>query len=196
MTLAALARWGYRRRRAVVVLWIVGFVVLNVAGGAIGSAYTDNFSGGHSDSIAAFDLLKARFPARAGDTADVVFTSKRGVNDSDVRGAVNALLAEVRPGRVPHVVAVDSPYGGFGRVSADGSIGYATVTFDKQAGDLPAKTAQPLIDAVKKVKVSGLTVELSGPVVARALQPPMGATEGIGLLAAIVILFVAFGSLP
>src|SRR5438874_3510163 len=104
MTLAALARWCYRRRRAVVVLWIVGFVVLNVAGGAIGSAYTDNFSGGHSDSVAAFDLLKSRFPARAGDTADIVFTSKNGVGGAEVRSAVERLLPEVGPGKVPHLV--------------------------------------------------------------------------------------------
>jgi RND superfamily putative drug exporter len=195
MTLAGLARWCYRRRRLVVLLWIVGFVVMNVLGGVIGNAFSDNFSGGHSDSIAAFDLLKTRFPARAGDTADIVFTSKKGVDNAEVRRAMEALFAEVGPGRVPHVVAIDTPYQGFGRVSHDGSIAYATVTFDKQAGDLPAKAAQPLIEAVKKVKVPGLAVELSGPVVARALQPPMGATEGIGLLAAIVILFVAFGSL-
>jgi RND superfamily putative drug exporter len=93
------------------------------------------------------------------------------------------------------VVATDSPYQGSGRVSADGSVAYATVTFDKQSGDLPAKAAQPLIDAVKRVRVPGLRIELSGPVVARALQAPTGATEGIGLLAAIIILFVAFGSL-
>ncbi|MDQ1396279.1 MAG: putative drug exporter of the superfamily, partial [Acidimicrobiaceae bacterium] len=99
------------------------------------------------------------------------------------------------PGKVPHVVAIDTPYQGVGRISADKSIAYATVTFDQQAGDLPAKAAQPVIDAVKTVKVPGLKIELSGAVVARALQPPMGATEGIGLLAAIVILFIAFGSL-
>ena len=195
MTLAGLARWCYRRRRLVVLSWIVGFVVLNALGGVIGSAFSDNFSGSHSDSIAAFDLLKARFPARAGDTADIVFTSPKGVNDGEVRGAMEPLFAEVGPGKVAHVVAIDTPYQGVGRVSANGSIAYATVTFDKQAGDLPAKAAQPLIDAVKQVKVPGLKIELSGPVVARALQPPMGATEGIGLLAAIVILFVAFGSL-
>jgi RND superfamily putative drug exporter len=195
MTLAQLARWSYRRRRLVVLLWIAGFVVASLLGGLIGSAYTDNFSGGHSDSVAAFDLLRTRFPSRAGDTADIVFTSGRGVNDSQVRSVMEALFAEVGPGRVPHVVALETPYQGFGRVSSDGSVAYATVTFDKQSGDLPAKTAQPLIDAAKKVKVLGLKIELSGPVVARALQPPMGATEGIGVLAAIVILFVAFGSL-
>ena len=195
MTLAALARWCYRRRRLVVVLWIVGFVVLNGIGAAVGNAYSDNFSGGHSDSIAAFDLLKTRFPARAGDTADVVFTAPQGVRSPEVRGAMEALLGAIGPSRVPHVAAIDSPYQGFGRVSPDGTVAYATVTFDKQSGDLPAKAAQPVIDAVKNVRVPGLRIELSGPVVARALQPPMGATEGIGLLAAIVILFLAFGSL-
>ena len=195
MTLAGLARWCYRRRRVVVLLWIVGFVVMNVLGGLIGSAFTDNFSGGHSDSVAAFDLLKERFPARAGDTADIVFTSKAGVTSAPVRSAMERLFAGVGPGRVPHVVALDSPYQGFGRISADGSVAFATVTFDGQAGDLPAKTAKPLIDAARAVNVPGVRVELSGQVVARALQPPMGGTEGIGLLAAIVILFVAFGSL-
>ncbi|MHB8670894.1 MAG: MMPL family transporter [Acidimicrobiales bacterium] len=195
MSLAGLSHWCYRRRRVVVAAWILGFVVLNGLGAAIGSAYSDNFSGGHSDSIAAFDLLKSRFPARAGDTADVVFTSGDGVESGAVRGAMEAVFAEIGPGKVPHVVAIDTPYQGFGRISPNRTIAYGTVTFDKQAGDLPAKAAQPLIDAVKTVKVPGLRIELSGAVVARALQPPMGATEGIGVLAAIVILFLAFGSL-
>src|SRR5438445_2545754 len=122
MGLAGLARWCYGRRRMVVLLWVVGFLVLNVLGGVIGSAYTDNFSGGHSDSIAAFDLLKTRFPARAGDTTDIVFTSPKGVNDADVRGAMEAMFAEVGPGKVPHVVAIDTPYQGAGRVSGSAPI--------------------------------------------------------------------------
>ena len=195
MTLARLARWCYRRRRLVVVIWIAGFVVMNALGGAIGNAYSDNFSGGHSDSISAFNLLKTRFPARAGDTADVVFTADGGVNDPGVRATMESLFTHVGPGAVPHVVALDSPYQDPSRISHDGTVAYATVTFDKQSGDLPAKTAKPVIDAAKKAQRAGLRIELSGPVVARALQAPMGATEGIGLLAAIIILFIAFGSL-
>src|SRR5205807_2963438 len=136
MTLARLARWCYRRRRLVVLLWVIGFVVLNAVGAAIGNDYSDNFSGGHSDSVSAFNLLKTRFPARAGDTTDIVFTFPRGVNDPAVRARMESLFAQVGPGRVPHVVALDSPYQAPGRVSRDGSIAYATVTFDKQAGDL------------------------------------------------------------
>src|SRR5437870_6383923 len=175
MVLARLSRWCYGHRRLVVVLWIGGFVALNVLGGAVGNAYSNNFSGGHSDSVAAFDLLKARFPARAGDTANIVFSSPRGVTDSTVRAKMEQLFAQVGPGRVAHVVALDSPYQGFGRTSADGTIGYATVTFDKQAGDLPAKAAQPLIDAAKRFRSTDLKVELAGPVAARANQATPGA---------------------
>ena len=195
MSLTRLSRWCYRKRRTVVIVWIVAFVVLNAVGGTIGDAYTDNFSGGKSDSVDAFDLLKTRFPARAGDTADIVFTSTTDVKATAVQSTMEALFAEVGPGKVPHVVAVDSPYQAPGRISGDGRIAYATLTFDEQAGDLPAKTAQPLIDAAKKRSTPELTIELGGPVVARALEPPMGGTEAIGLLAAIIILFIAFGSL-
>src|SRR3954471_610297 len=94
MSLAGLSRWCYRRRRMVVALWVVAFVVLNAVGGAVGDAYTDNFSGGKSDSIEAFDLLKERFPARAGDTADIVFTSPKGVESPDVRAAMEPLFAK------------------------------------------------------------------------------------------------------
>ncbi len=195
MALSRLSRFCYRQRRLVVVLWIVVFVILNIAGKAIGDAYSNNFSGGHSDSVAAFDLLKARFPSRAGDTADIVFSSPRGVTDATVRSRMEQLFAEVGPGRVPHVDALDSPYQSPGRISRNGEIAYATVTFDKQAGDLPANAAKPLLDAAKRARSANLKVELDGPVVARANQATPGASEGIGLLAAIVILFIAFGSL-
>ncbi|HEX4820682.1 MAG TPA: MMPL family transporter, partial [Acidimicrobiales bacterium] len=194
MRLAALSRWCYRRRRTVVIAWVVAFVLLNVVGGAIGSRYTDNFSGGTSDSMDAFNLLKSRFPARAGDTADIVFTSPRGVNDPTVRATMESLFSDVAPGKLAHAVALDSPYTTPGHISADGSVAYATVTFDEQAGDLPASTAQPLIDGATARHSEDLTIELSGPVVSRAIEPPMGATEGFGLLAAIIILFIAFGS--
>jgi RND superfamily putative drug exporter len=195
MTLSRLSRWCYRHRRRVVVWWVVAFVGLNVIGGTIGDAYTDNFSGERSDSIEAFDLLKERFPARAGDTTDIVFKADRGVQDPDVRSRMEALFAEVGPGEVDHAVTLESPYEVPGRVSADGTIGYATVTFDEQAGDLPATTAQPLIDAAEDADGDGLQIELSGPVVTRALEEPPSSSEIIGLLAAVVILFVAFGSL-
>jgi RND superfamily putative drug exporter len=202
MTLAALARWCFRRRRLVLGLWVAALVGLNAIGGIAGSAYSNNFNGGNSDSQRAFDLLRTRFPARAGDTADVVFSAPQGVDRPDVRQAMEGLFARFETGRVEHVVGVQSPYadgpGAENRISRDGKVAYATIQFDDQAGDLPTKAAQPVLDAVDAVRkqgVPGLQVESGGEVVTRALQPPQGAAELIGLLAAIVILFLAFGSL-
>src|SRR5262249_17841555 len=168
MALARLCRWCYRRRRIVLAFWIVGFIALNVAGKAVGNPYINNINGGKTASAAAFDLLKAHFPSQAGDTTDVVFSSRRGVTDATVRSTMQSLFAQVGPGHVAHVVALDSPYTSPGRISADGTIAYATVTFDKQAGDLPANVAQPLIDAAKRALNSDFKVELDGPGVAPA----------------------------
>jgi putative drug exporter of the RND superfamily len=197
VTLARLARWCFRRRRLVLALWLAGLIGMNVVGGAVGSRYSNNFNGGHSDAQKAFDLLRTRFPARAGDTTDIVFAAggAGGVDAPAVRDAMTRLFDQVGPGRVAHVVGVQSPYATPGRISADRTVAYATVQFDRQAGDLPAKAAQPLLDAAHRLHQPGLQVELGGEVVARALQQPQGPAELIGLLAAIVILFVAFGSL-
>jgi RND superfamily putative drug exporter len=192
MTLAALARWCFRRRRIVLAVWIVAFVAINAIGGAIGDNYTNNFNGGNTDAQKAFDLLRDRFPARAGDTADVVFHSERGVTGPDVVAAADALLAQAKT--MPHVTEVESPFQ-FGRVSPEGTVAYGTVTYDDLAGNMAADTGKPLVDAVKKVKVPGLTIELTGEVVTMALgQQPGGAQSAVAVVAAIVILFIAFGS--
>jgi RND superfamily putative drug exporter len=195
MTLARLGRWCYRRRRLVVVVWIGVFAVMNVLGGVVGSAYTNSFDAGRSDSSSAFDLLKSRFPARAGDTADIVFSSANGVNSPGVRAQMESLFAQVGPGHVAHVASLDSPYRVPGRISRDGTVAYATVTFDKLTNDLPREAAKPLTDAAHRTEGGGLRIELAGPIVAQALQQPQGASEWIGLLAAVIILFIAFGSL-
>lgn len=195
MALSRLSRWCYHHRKRVVLLWIAAFIVLNGLGAAIGNAYSNNFSGGHSDSVSAYNLLKTSFPSRAGDTADIVFTAPGGVRSPQVETAMQSLFSRVGPGRVAHVVALDSPYSEPGRISPNGTIGYATVTFDKQAGDMPNNTAKPLIDAAKAVKVAGLHIALDGPVVAAAIQSPPSGSEAIGIFAAMIILFLAFGSL-
>ncbi len=195
MNLARLARWCYRRRRLVLVLWIAGFAVMNILSGTIGNRYDNTFSGGSSDSATALSLLQTRFPQTAGDTATIVFEAKNGVNDPAVRARMDGLFAQVMSGKVPHVVSVASPYQMPGQISRDGNVAYATVTFSGLASTLPSKTAQPLVDAAKQTELPGLKIGLGGPVVEQAVQKQGGSTEFIGILAAMVILFIAFGSL-
>ncbi|HQR79024.1 MAG TPA: MMPL family transporter [Actinomycetota bacterium] len=79
-------------------------------------------------------------------------------------------------------------------ISDDEQVAYATITFDTPT-EVPGETARTIIDDVKSANgTNGVTVGASGQVLAFAgHKPPSG--EAIGVLVAIVILLVAFGSL-
>ncbi|MGD9956916.1 MAG: MMPL family transporter [Candidatus Nanopelagicales bacterium] len=81
-------------------------------------------------------------------------------------------------------------------ISPDGHVAKATITFDGGAkGDeVSTETAKAVIDAVKAANAQdGITVGASGQVLAFAGQEPPS-SEGIGMLVALVILLIAFGS--
>ena len=78
--------------------------------------------------------------------------------------------------------------------SADDTIALATVRYDGDSRELPDDTYTQLKSAVGPARDAGMQVEFGGEIPQAAeRQPPSGA-EGIGLLVAMVILLLAFGS--
>ena len=73
--LQRLARFCYRRRRVVLVAWLLALVLVIVLAKTAGGKDATNFTLPGTESQQAFDLLKAHFPARSGDTADIVFAA-------------------------------------------------------------------------------------------------------------------------
>jgi RND superfamily putative drug exporter len=108
---------------------------------------------------------------------------------------VTALLAEAR--RAPHVLGVTSPYSRATayQISRDGTIAYADVELDDRASVIPMSVGRDFIHLADKYDSDAVTVEAGGPVVEFAEQEQGSASEMIGILAAIIILIVAFGSL-
>ena len=84
--LQRLAHVCYRYRRRVVVLWLAALVGVNVIGSQVGSNYSQSFSLPGTESQRAIDLLQARFPAKAGDSGQIVFSTAAGVRDLTVGG--------------------------------------------------------------------------------------------------------------
>src|SRR5258708_861202 len=76
------------------------------------------------------------------------------------RSRVEAMLDQVRG--LPHVAGVLSPYAGPATVSADGTIGYATVTLDGQSADMPPDDIRRVVDTARAAEGSGLQVEVGG----------------------------------
>jgi RND superfamily putative drug exporter len=191
--LVRLGRWCFRRRRLVFASWIVVVVVLGAAAAVAGGRTTTVFDVPGTESQRAFDLLTARFPERAGDTADVVWRSNRGVKDAYVQRRVETLLARVA--RLDHVVSVLSPYEGAPTISEDQSTAFASVQFDQRGTALPKSLIGQLTQLVQAANEPGLQVEAGGRVVQFAnMEGPGGRAEQIGLLVAIVVLLISFGT--
>ncbi len=200
--LERLARACYRRRWRTLLVWILVMVGANAFAGTAGGDFSQDFSLPGTDSQAAFDLLEEKFPQQAGDTADIVFKAEQGVDDPSVRERIEALLAEL--GEVDRVAkrdngepAIESPYSeqGQGQISEDGTIAFATVHFTFVEGTpVPPETGDEIVALVNKAEGDGLNIEAGGPVIVFSEFEEPGATEGIGLLFAILILLVAFGS--
>ena len=186
-----LGRSSARNRRWVVVAWILVIVGLFAGGKIAGGEMKDEFSLPGVEAQQATDLLKTSFPAFAGASAQVVFHSPEGtLSDPANAAALDNALAAL--GGLDHVVA--PPPAATVIRSADDTIALATVRYDGDSRELPDDTYTQLKSAVGPARDAGMQVEFGGEIPQAAeRQPPSGA-EGIGLLVAMVILLLAFGS--
>jgi putative drug exporter of the RND superfamily len=85
----------------------------------------------------------------------------------------------------------------FASVSPDGSVAYSTITFATDAnGDVSvtAADAKAIIDDVKALNSEAIAVGAQGSILEFAGQEPPK-SEGVGLIFAIVILLISFGSI-
>ena len=184
--LTRLVRWSYDRRRRVVALWIAALVAASVLAGVAGGDNEVDFRVPGSDSAAAIDLLEQRFPRFAGGTVDVVYTAEGGVTGAGTSSRIDDLARDLAA--VDHVVATEP-----GPVAADGRTGMLQVSFDEPAESVPVEAVEHVIDLAGAAEGDGLRIELGGFPIEQVEQAEAG-SEGVGLLAALVILLVAFGS--
>jgi putative drug exporter of the RND superfamily len=187
------ARFAARNRGKVVLGWIAGLVLVVVLSRLVGANFSNSFSVPGTESQTAQDLLQSRFPQQAGDTDTLVFQAAAGLKDPAVQSRIATILADAKS--LPGVIAVGSPFQpGQGALSADGSIGYANLQYSERVDALPKDDATALLKLVDGAKSNGLTVEVGGQLVQNGEQTPPGSSELIGVLFAVVVLLIAFGS--
>jgi putative drug exporter of the RND superfamily len=183
-------------RRSVIVGWVAVALLASVLSHSIGPSYASVFGIPGTESQRARDLLRREFPAQSGDVDTIVLHVTLGTVDSpEVRAAILPLLARV--GTLAHVTGVVSPYSSAGsvQVSADGGTAFATVNYDQPAKALSSNVGKPLLADVRAVHVSGLQVAAAGQVVEQAEGFSVGPATGVGVIAAMLILLLTFGSL-
>ena len=194
--MASMARWCFQRRKWVLTGWLMLLVIMTVGGRAAGSAYSDALTLPGTGSTAALNLLEKAFPGHAGDQDTIVWRTTGGtVRSPAVRAEITAMLGKVAA--APAVASVISPYSarGAGQVSRSATIAYATVVFDAPQSSLPVPDVTRVVHLAEAARSPGVQVDIGGPAVENALRPSVGISAGVGVLAAAVVLFIAFGSL-
>jgi putative drug exporter of the RND superfamily len=185
--LGRLASWCTRRRWRVVFIWATVFVVVTAVSMAAGGEHRVDYSMPGSESAAVRELLDQKFPERSGDPVYAVAHADTSITDPGVTARLAAFGNEL--GAMEHVAAV-----GGSLLAPDGRTALVTVTLDDRAEAIPVEAIEALMERTTAASGNGLQVELGGWAVQYAEQGSAG-KEGIGLVAALVILLLAFGSL-
>ncbi|HEX6970139.1 MAG TPA: MMPL family transporter [Micromonosporaceae bacterium] len=190
--LTALSRFAIRRRWSVVIGWTLLLVAALIAARGYGGTFTNDLTLSGTDSQAAYDTLRSRFPELSGDGMQVVLHHPDGITSPDTRQAVDAAVAKARS--APEVAAAQSPYGPAQQmISEDGRTAIATVQFAERARDIPQDAVAAAQEAFDPVRDLGVQVEFGGPAVQTESGP--SGNEIFGLIAAVIVLLIAFGSL-
>ena len=168
--------------------WVAAVLVAFVAAGALGGTFHDDYNVEGARAQTGVEQLRAHVPGGGGATAQVVVHDREG--DPLDAADLNALVQ--RLGGVDHVSSVSQP-----RISADGDTALISMEYDVPTTDpdlVGAKGYDPLKDAVAPLRDAGLQAELGGELPSQTESTMKGTGEIVGVIAALVILVVAFGS--
>ncbi|WP_395109741.1 MMPL family transporter [Actinomadura sp. SCN-SB] len=180
-----------RRPWVTIGAWVIALALVLGLAAAFGGTLVDDYDAPGSQSAEASELLRERFPEASGGSAVAVFAVQEGQRVERHRPAIQAALA--RMARKPHVKAVADPFTP-GTVSPDGRVAYATLTFDRPSTELGWEPLEEVAGTLKPVRDAGAMAELGGEAAFINAKPVNSGTELVGVLAALVVLIVAFGT--
>jgi RND superfamily putative drug exporter len=220
---ANLGSWCFRRRKTVVVSWILAMVVLGAASGATGSNFGQDFSIGSFESTRGLDTLEEHFDGFGGGVpGSIVFKADKGVDDPEVKAEMEQLFASVAAISEGQTDLADDPR--FDWLTEDQRADLADADLDLWRGlrlvspYAAPPGAPPQVNEDRTIAFASL--ELPGEdwedasVIGRALEDILPehdglavelggqgfgqfeepSTEALGIAFAVIILVVAFGS--
>jgi RND superfamily putative drug exporter len=184
-----LGRACYRHRWITLLAWVAGVACLITLWTRFGAPANDNLAGADPGQT----LLSQHFHQASGDTLTLAVRSSAPVTSPAVRSQVTGALAPFA--HAAHVSSVTSPYQLPGQISRDGHIAFARIQFSVPGPQISNSEALALMHDARAASGHGVTFSLGGDVVDLAETPYGGPTEGVGIVAAAIVLLIAFGSL-
>jgi RND superfamily putative drug exporter len=186
-----IGRFASRKRWAVLAAWLVALIGLGGAALGLSGTLSQSVTIPGTPAQQAMDEMAAVMPSYAGATGRVVFAVPEGhaLTEPAYSQAVSAMLA--KSADLGSVITVVSPFDAKA-VSPDGRVGMAQILFRGQITEVPESTQNGLADLAAEYSTGGMTIDLSGAAVKQ--MPAIGSTEALGVVVALVVLLVTFGS--
>lgn len=193
-----LARACWHARRRVVAIWLALVLGLGVLAATVGGRFDDQFRIPGASSQVALDQLRMTFPQAAMTSSTMIVIAPTGerIDDPTIKAAIQN--ASERLTKIPWVDSVQDPYNEHvsGMISDDGTAGLLRVNVAKiMVSEFTDAQREELIKAGDALQnsIPGSTVHVGGEVFS-VKMPEITPVEGIGVVVAIIVLFLVLGS--
>ena len=187
--MAPLARYCVRHRWIVIGVWVALLVGINAVAGAVGPDFRTDFTLPDSETKDVQELLEANAPNTAGFEATIVVKADQGIDDPAVRETLEQIdqFAAEQDG-----VTVVSPYDNPQQVSPDGTIAFSQLEVSDRGFEEITALGKEIKEFGEDLPaVEGLEIQYGGDLFGEFELPE---SEILGIIAAVIILILAFGS--
>ena len=195
------SRWAVNRPWQAIIVWVVLLLAIFTAAALHPGKFNDSFSLPNTDSTKAQQLLASQFGSKANNASVQILYSggDKLITDASVQGPMQVLVDQVKtlgsvdsvqaPWDYPSIIGAAEQ----GLVGQSGTIGKLNVVFKTPDTDVPKADGKAIIDQVRAADSTALTVGAAGTVISNA-DGGADISEIVGIIAAIVILLIMFGS--
>ena len=179
----------------ILLAWIVLAVGVVGAKSVLGSLTSNDQTLPGTQSQQASDLLQTYFPPQQNGSSPIVFHVSKGkitdkANKNAVESSYKALL------KAPHVYSATDPFGNSSSalISTDHTTAFTPVLLNIGNGQVTEDLAKRIFAATAPAQKQGIKVAAGGTIGSALSPSPTESSELVGLLTAMLILALTFGS--
>lgn len=140
-----------------------------------------------------FDRYDELFPDQGKGSGRIVFSTSDDSTIAEHRDEIDALVADVS--EVEHITDVVSPFDNPRGISEDEQVAYAVVQIDGAVGSVDKTTSDGVTELVEDARTGTLQINQGGDLIRKVPDEIIGVGEIVGVLIALVVLFITLGSL-
>lgn len=187
-----LGLWSYKRRKFVLVGWLVVIAIMIGVMLNFQKPVSSEFKIPGTEAQATIDTLTQKFPAVAGASGRIVFAAPTGKSINDYQQVIDQTVREIS--RVDKVAVALSPFT-TQAISPDKQVAIAQVQFTVDRGGVTEEMSKAILDTLDSPRNAGLQAEVNRDILGQPEPALVGPGEVIGFAIAALVLIITLGSL-